>query len=67
MGAYSWLLKLYAERKGVNIESFNANMLLVSTVPDYYSGVFRVKASDIQRGFNEFKHLLKLVAKLKMQ
>lgn len=67
MGAYSWLLKLYAEKKKVNIESFNANMLLVSTVPDYYSGVFRVKASDIQRGFNEFKYLLKLVAKLKMQ
>lgn len=67
MGAYSWLLKLYAEKRGDAIESFNANMLLVSTVPDYCSGVFRVKASDIQRGFNEFKHLLKLVAKLKMQ
>ena len=37
-------------------------MLLVSTVPDYKSGVFKVKGTDFLKGFAEFKALLKLVA-----
>lgn len=67
MGAYGWLLRLYAKRRNVEVKSYKANMLLVSTVPDFRSGVFKVKDSDIQRGFDEFKHLMKLVAKVKMQ
>lgn len=67
MGAYSWLLRLYAEKNNIKIDSFKANMLVVSTVPDYRSGVFKVRASDVQQGFDEFKYLLKLVAEIKMQ
>ena len=67
MGVYSWLLRLYAGKNNIKIDSFKANMLVVSTVPDYRSGVFKVRASDVQRGFDEFKNLLKLVAEVKMQ
>ena len=67
MGVYSWLLRLYAEKNNIKVDSFKANMLVVSTVPDYRSGVFKVRASDVQRGFDEFKNLLKLVAEVKMQ
>ena len=67
MGAYSWLLRLYAEKLKIEVKSFKANMLVVSTVPDYRSGVFRVKASEVQKGFDEFKNLLKLVAEVKMR
>lgn len=65
MGVYAWLLKLAAS-KLVNtpINSFTVNMLVVSTVPEFYSQVFRVKASDIIRGFNEFKYLLHKVAEI---
>jgi len=67
MGAYSWLLRLYAEKNNIKVDSFKANMLVVSTVPDYRSGIFKVRTSDVQRGFDEFKYLLKLVAEIKMR
>lgn len=65
MGVYAWLVKL-ASSKYTNtpIGSFMANMLVVSTVPEYDSRVFRVKTSDIIRGFNEFKSLLHRVAEI---
>lgn len=63
MGMYSWLLLQYGKKAhGLVNPKLTANMLLVSTVPNYFSGVFRVKNSDINRGFKEFIHLLKTVA-----
>ena len=65
MGVYAWLLKLAANKLGNQpILSFTANMLVVSTVPDFYSQVFKVKTSDIIRGFNEFKFLMHKVAEI---
>lgn len=68
MGMYIWLLTLYA-KKYHNIDKIShleANMLLVSTVPDYYSGVYKVSKKQIDRGFKEFVKLLKEVAKLEL-
>lgn len=63
MAMYSWLLKYYAFKKyNVKATSMTANMLLVSTVPDYYSGVFKVSNSEIKKGFLEMKDLLQRVA-----
>jgi hypothetical protein len=65
MGVYAWLLNLAASRLANQpILSFTANMLVVSTVPDFHSQVFRVKRSDIIRGFKEFKYLLLKVAEI---
>lgn len=65
MGVYAWLLKLAASKlSNEPILSFTANMLVVSTVPDFYSQVFKVKRSDIIRGFDEFKYLLTKVAEI---
>lgn len=63
MGMYSWMLVNYIKNKyGSDPLSFTANMLLVSTVPDYYSGVFPVRSADIKRGYQEFIKLLGMVA-----
>ena len=63
MAVYAWLLKLASNRyMNEPITSFTANMLVVSTVPEYNSQVFRVKRSDIIKGFEEFKSLLHRVA-----
>lgn len=60
---YSWMLTQYIRKQYNKVPITNrANMLLVSTVPNYYSGVFKVKASDIREGFKEFIRLLKMVA-----
>ena len=65
MGVYAWLLKLVASKfANQPILSFTANMLVVSTVPDFHSQVFKVKRSDIIRGFEEFKYLLHKVAEI---
>lgn len=66
MASYLWLLTLYAKKyyNISNINSLKANMLLISTVPDYNSGVFKVTKNEIEKGFYEFSNLLKRVAKL---
>lgn len=66
MASYLWLLTLYAKKyyNISNINSLKANMLLISTVPDYNSGVFKVTKNEIEKGFCEFSNLLKRVAKL---
>lgn len=63
MGMYSWMLTQYIRKEYSKIPITNrANMLVVSTVPQYYSGVYKVKNSDIRDGFKEFIKLLKMVA-----
>lgn len=63
MAYYLWMLRLYTEKeykfKPVNM---SANMLLVSTVPDYRAGIFKVSNKEIQAGFKEFKDLMQRVA-----
>lgn len=65
MAVYSWLL-LNASKKFTElpISSCTANMLVVSTVPDFHSQVFKVKRSEIIKGFSEFVYLLHKVAEI---
>lgn len=41
-------------------------MLLISTIPKYYSDVFEITKKEFIRGFAEFKKLLKMVAYYKV-
>lgn len=60
---YLYLLKLCAE-KFYNIYNpkLQANYLIVSTIPNFYSKVRPVTYRELQQGFHEFKTLLKYVA-----
>lgn len=64
LAIYSWLLSLCAEKfydmKDCTVTS---NCLVVSTIPDYYTKVYQVSKKDMQKGWNEFKKLILLVAK----
>ena len=60
MAMYSWLLFLLLGQD--QKLSMKSNMLLVSTIPPYNSGVFKVLDTHIKRGMNEFSELLKRVA-----
>lgn len=66
MAMYIWMLTLYAKKYHniSKISSLNANMLLISTIPDFKSGIYRVSKQEISKGYNEFKFLLQEVAKL---
>lgn len=65
MAFYIWMLTLYIKKQyNMNIDSLTANMLLVSTVPDFRAGVFKVSKNEISKGFSEFSELLKKVAYL---
>lgn len=58
---YSWLLTFCA-KKFYNMESptIRGNFLVVETIPEYSTGVVPMKM--FKKGFEEFKHLLKLVS-----
>lgn len=60
---YIYLLKLVAE-KFYNIKDpkIQANYLVVSTIPNYYTKVRPVSYGEIASGFHEFQTLLKYVA-----
>ena len=61
---YLWLLKLYAEQvyKLQHPEMY-VNFMLVSTVPNYQTGVYRCRNHEIAEGFKEFKRLFKPIEK----
>lgn len=63
IGMYMYLLRLCAQ-KFYNIEQpkCQANFLVVSTVPNYYTKVVPMTSNEIIKGFKEFKVLLKYVA-----
>jgi hypothetical protein len=62
---YVYLLKLCAEKYyNLSNPKIQANYLVVSTIPNFYSKVRPVMYSEIREGFNEFKKLLKYVAYL---
>ena len=60
---YSWLLTL-AVKKFYGIENctIKSNCLVVSTIPDYYTKVYKLSKTDFNKGWNEFKFLLRLAA-----
>lgn len=65
MGMYMYLLKLVAEKfYGLKDPKYNANYLVVSTIPSYYSKVRPIEYKELIAGFNEFKILLRYVAYL---
>ena len=63
LALYSWLLTL-AVKKFYSIENctIKSNCLVVSTIPDYYTKVYQLSKTDFNKGWNEFKFLLRLAA-----
>ena len=65
MSFYIWILCLYLQKEyNINLSEYKifVNMIVVSTVPEYLSGIYRVTNKWIYKGFEEFSHLLKLAA-----
>lgn len=63
LAMYSWLMTLVAkEHYLLNNCTVKSNCLIVSTIPAYYTKVYTLSKSDFNKGWNEFKYLLKLVA-----
>lgn len=63
LSMYSWLLSLCAEKfYNMKTPTIRANYLVVSTIPNYCSGVTSMNKEDFRKGWNEFSYLLKLVA-----
>lgn len=63
LGMYMWLLSLCAKKfYDLDKPKMEANCLVLETFPDYNGCVYPLTNKDLQRGFNEFKTLLKLVA-----
>lgn len=62
---YIYLLKLCAEKfYGMKEPRIQANYLVVSTIPNFYTKVRPVSYGEIREGFHEFKTLLRYVAYL---
>lgn len=62
---YIYLLKLCAEKfYGMEEPRIQANYLVVSTIPNFYTKVRPVSYGEIREGFHEFKTLLRYVAYL---
>lgn len=67
MALYLWMLQLYVKSDyNIDLNSLTANMLLVSTVPEYKAGIYKVSKNDISKGFKELSDLLKRVAALEL-
>ena len=63
LAIYLWLLKMYVEKQyGMKNPHMKVNCLVVSTIPDHYTKVYEVTNKEIDKGFKEFRYLLKLVA-----
>lgn len=62
LGLYLWLLSLCAKQfYDLSKPTMEANCLVLETFPKYDGGIYHLTKADLQRGFNEFKTLLKLV------
>jgi hypothetical protein len=65
LGMYMYLLKLCAEKYyGLTNPKLQANYLVVSTVPNFYTKVRSMTAKELVDGFKEFQTLLKYSAYL---
>lgn len=61
---YSWLLSLCAKKYyGMGNLTVKGNYLVVSTIPGHYTKVIPMTKKMFMEGWNEFKQLLRLVAK----
>lgn len=63
LAIYSWLLSLVAS-KYYNMSKclVRSNCLVVSTIPNYYTKVYKVTKKDFIDGWNEFTYLIRLAA-----
>ncbi len=67
MAFYGWMLHLYNKANSLlTSPTISCNMLLVSTIPPFDTGIYKVNNNQIQRGVNEMSDLLKRVAYLKL-
>ena len=63
MAVYATLLNLVAQKfYGMDKTDIEANFLVVSTIPPYYTNVHRLRREDFLIGVEEFQRLLKMVA-----
>ena len=63
LAMYTWLLSQYIKTKyGNDNWTFESNCLVVSTIPDYYTKVYKLTNQDFKYGFEEFKYLIRLAA-----
>lgn len=63
MAVYATLLNLVAQKfYGMDKTDIEANFLVVSTIPPYYTKVHRLRREDFLIGVEEFQRLLKMVA-----
>ncbi len=63
MAIYLWLLKQYVAKKyGMTNPCMKVNYLVVSTISGYYTKVYEATNKEIQKGFDEFRYLMRLVA-----
>lgn len=63
MAVYATLLNLVAKKfYGMDKTDIEANFLVVSTIPPYYTKVHRLRREDFLVGIEEFQRLLKMVA-----
>lgn len=63
MAVYATLLNLVAKKfYGMKDTKIDANFLVVSTLPPYYTKVHRLRREDFLVGIDEFQRLIKMVA-----
>lgn len=65
MAFYIWVLRLYLQKTyNINLSEYKTyiNMIVVSTIPEYNSGVYQVTNNWIDTGFKEFTKFLRLAA-----
>ena len=63
LAMYSWLLGLYVSKEYNMVKpTVKGNFLVVETFGDFNSKVYPMDNTLFKTGFNEFKHLIKLVA-----
>jgi len=64
MAMYFYMLRIYVDQKyNFTPKHFYGNMMLVSTILDNYSGVFKINKYHQKKGMDEFSYLLRLVIK----
>lgn len=63
---YSWLAQCAVQQQFGLIYKTNANMVVLETVPNFQTKVYKVKNAHVKRGIQEFKKLLTDIAIWKM-
>lgn len=63
LSLYSWLMTLVVNKcYGMKTCNVQSNCLVVSTIPSYYTKVYNLSKVDFNKGWDEFKFLLRLAA-----